>query len=147
MTTRLVDAAARPWCGVAFPGMTAVELAPILNVSDWDASAAWFAKLGFRIGFTWPEDSDSPTGFGSVLWGDVRIFVCVDAQGGRGEHGVWISIFVDDVDAVYARCQREGLEVTREPVDEVWGVREFHVRHPDGHVFRIGTGKEEDDEE
>ena len=81
-----------------------------------------------------------PTGFGAVLWGDVRIFVCVDAQGGRGEHGVWISIFVDDVDAVYARCRREGLEVTREPVDEVWGVREFHVRHPDGHIFRIGTG-------
>ena len=56
------------------------------------------------------------------------------------------SIFVDDVDAVYARCRREGLEVTREPVDEVWGVREFHVRHPDGHIFRIGTGNEEDEE-
>ena len=84
--------------------MTAVELAPILNVSDWDASAAWFEKLGFRPGFTWPEDPEVPTGFGAVLWGDVRIFVCVDAQGGRGEHGVWISIFVDDVDAVYARA-------------------------------------------
>jgi hypothetical protein len=22
--------------------------------------------------------------------------------------------------------------------NEPWGVREMHVRHPDGHVFRIG---------
>ena len=124
--------------------MTAVELAPILNVSDWDTSAAWFQKLGFRLGFTWPDEPEVPTGFGAVIWGDVRIFLCVGAQGGRGEHGAWISIFVDDVDAVYARCRREGLEVTREPVDEVWDVREFHVRHPDGHIFRIGTGSEEE---
>ena len=46
--------------------------------------------------------------------------------------------------SVCARCQREGLEVTREPVDEVWGVREFHVRHPDGRILRIGTGTEEE---
>ena len=24
-----------------------------------------------------------------------------------------------------------------------WNVREMHVRHPDGHVFRIGQGLEE----
>ena len=43
-------------------------------------------------------------GSAAVIWGDVRIFVCVDAEGGRGEHGAWLSIFVDDVDAVYARA-------------------------------------------
>lgn len=124
--------------------MTAVELAPILNVSDWDASAAWFEKVGFGPGFSWSaEPGLSPT-FGSVLWGDVRIFVCVDAQGGRDEHGVWLSIFVDDVDAVHARCLGEGLDVARGLVDEVWGVREFHLRHPDGHVLRIGTGTDEE---
>jgi hypothetical protein len=26
------------------------------------------------------------------------------------------------------------------PVDEPWGVREMHVRHPDGHVLRISRG-------
>jgi uncharacterized glyoxalase superfamily protein PhnB len=81
-----------------------------------------------------------------VIWGDIRIFLCVNAQGGRGDDGVWLSIFVDDVDAVYARCVQEGLEITRPPVDEVWDVREFHLRHPDGHMFRIGTGLEEEEE-
>jgi hypothetical protein len=27
-----------------------------------------------------------------------------------------------------------------------WGVREMHLRHPDGHVFRIGKSLEEDEE-
>jgi hypothetical protein len=31
-----------------------------------------------------------------------------------------------------------GLEVTHPPTDEPWHVRDFHVRHPDGHVLRIG---------
>jgi catechol 2,3-dioxygenase-like lactoylglutathione lyase family enzyme len=124
--------------------VTAVELAPILNVSDWIASAEWFQKLGFQPGFVWSPEPGAPPTFGSVVWGDIQIFVCVDAQGGRGNDGVWLSIFVDDVDAVHARCVREGLEITRPPVDEVWGVREFHLRHPDGHVFRIGTGSEDE---
>jgi hypothetical protein len=108
--------------------VTAVELAPILNASDWNASAEWFDKVGFERGFTWsrgrPVDArspepDLPPTFGSVIWGDIRIFLCLDAQGGRGDDGVWLSIFVDDVDAVHARCLREGLEITRQPVDEV----------------------------
>jgi hypothetical protein len=30
------------------------------------------------------------------------------------------------------------------PTDMPWNVREMHVRHPDGHVFRVGKGLEED---
>ena len=48
-----------------------------------------------------------------------------------------MSIWVDDVDAACRNCQEQGLEVTMPPTDEPWGVRETHVRHPDGHVFRI----------
>jgi hypothetical protein len=122
--------------------MAAVEITPILNVSDWNASAEWFCKIGFRRGFEWSSGPGSGTTFGSVIWDTAEIFLCLDAQGGRGQHGMWMSIFVDDLDTVYARCVREGIDITREPIDEVWGVREFHVRHPDGHVLRIGKGDE-----
>jgi hypothetical protein len=29
--------------------------------------------------------------------------------------------------------------VTMPPLDMPWGIREFHLRHPDGHTFRIGS--------
>ncbi len=57
-----------------------------------------------------------------------EIFLCRDGQGSRGrgtnertfgpdgdetaDKGTWMSIWVDDVDAVHERCVTEGLEVT-----------------------------------
>lgn len=130
--------------------MIAHALTPILNVSDIAESFAWFEKLGWKRGFEW----GSPPTFGAVCSGKCEIFLCQGAQGGRGrsdlvstkdsgetgDKGVWMSIWVDDVDAVHQRCLEQGLEVTYPPSDEPWGVREMHLRHPDGHVFRISRG-------
>lgn len=127
-------------------------LTPILNVSSLEASFAWFEKLGWEKLWHWGE----PPSFGAVRNGETEIFLCRGGQGGRGkgsntstfatgadqaaDKGCWMSWWVDDVDAVYAECQRQGMEVTWPPTDMPWNVRELHVRHPDGHVFRIGTG-------
>ena len=35
-----------------------------------------------------------------------------------------------------------GLTPILNPTDMPWGVREMHLRHPDGHVFRISRGIE-----
>jgi catechol 2,3-dioxygenase-like lactoylglutathione lyase family enzyme len=121
--------------------MNAKHLTPILNVSSLEQSFAWFEKLGWQKGWDW---GDPPT-FGAVCSDECEIFLCRDGQGGRGRDGgiggdgmgAWMSVWVDDVDAVHKRCLEEGLEVTLAPQDEPWGVREMHVRHPDGHVFRI----------
>jgi catechol 2,3-dioxygenase-like lactoylglutathione lyase family enzyme len=130
--------------------MDAKGLTPILNVSDIIASFAWFEKLGWKKGWDW----GTPPTFGGVCSGKCEIFLCQGAQGGRGksalattkgggedqDRGVWMSIWVDDVDAIHRTCQEQGLEVTMPPTDKPWGVREMHVRHPDGHVFRISRG-------
>ncbi len=58
----------------------------------------------------------------------------------QADEGAWVAIWVDDVDAVHERCLAAGREITHPPTDEPWNVREFHVRHPDGHVFRISRG-------
>lgn len=130
------------------------RVVPILNVSDIHESFAWFEKLGWRRGFEWKADaSEDEPGFGSVESASCEIFLCRDGQGSRGrgsnqrtfgpdgdetaDKGSWMSIWVDDVDAVHERCVTEGLDITHPPTDEPWGVRECHVRHPDGHVFRI----------
>lgn len=132
------------------------RVVPILNVSDIHASFAWFEKLGWSKGFEWKANpSDDAPGFGAVETGSCEIFLCRDGQGSRGkgannstfgpddaetsDKGVWMSIWVDDVDTLHHHCVSEGLDITHPPTDEPWGVREFHVRHPDGHVFRIST--------
>jgi catechol 2,3-dioxygenase-like lactoylglutathione lyase family enzyme len=131
--------------------MLAKGLTPILNVSNIQESFAWFEKLGWKKGWDW----GTPPTFGGVCSGKCEIFLCQGCQGGRGkssltttkglaeaaDHGVWMSIWVDDVDAIHQHCLEQGLEVTWPPTDEPWGVREMHVRHPDGHVFRISKGR------
>lgn len=136
--------------------MYAKALTPILNVSDLHESFAWFEKLGWRKCWDW----GTPPTFGAVGSGECEIFLCRGAQGGRGkgsntttfgneangetaDKGVWMSVWVDDVDAVHAHCLAQGIEVMFPPTDMPWGVREMHVRHPDGHVFRISRGMEE----
>jgi len=137
--------------------MLAKGLTPILNVSSIQESFAWFEKLGWKHGWDWGDPPD----FGAVCSGECEIFLCQNGQGGRGkgtakatfgpagnesaEKGVWMSIWVDDVDAVYQHCLAQGLEVTWPPTDMPWNVREMHVRHPDGHVFRISREVEEED--
>lgn len=127
-------------------------LTPILNVSDIKATFTWFELLGWKIGFEW----GNPVGFGSVCSGECEIFLCQDGQGGRGkgtqsqtfsntetgsaDQGVWLSVWVDDVDEVHQHCIHSGIEITLPPTNMPWNVREMHIRHPDGHVFRIGKG-------
>jgi catechol 2,3-dioxygenase-like lactoylglutathione lyase family enzyme len=131
------------------------QVVPILNVSDVEASFAWFAKLGWSRTFAWCGPGSEVTDFGGVGCDGYEIFLCRDGQGGRGrganertggpradqraDQGAWVAIWVADVDEVHERCLAEGLEVTFPPTDEPWGVREMHVRHPDGHVFRVST--------
>jgi len=130
--------------------MIAHRIVPILNVSNIQESFAWFEKLGWTKGWDW----GTPPTFGGVCSGACEIFLCQDGQGGRGrsnlprtfgpggesagDKGVWMSIWVEDVDAVLQHCLAHGIEVTFPPTDMEWNVREMHVRHPDGHVFRIG---------
>jgi catechol 2,3-dioxygenase-like lactoylglutathione lyase family enzyme len=135
--------------------MQARRLTPILNVSNIQESFAWFEKLGWTKAWDWGE----PPSFGGVCSGECEIFLCQNGQGGRGKSGftatfgpgsneaaekaVWMSIWVDDVDVIHQRCVQQGLDVTWPPTDMPWNAREMHVRHPDGHVFRISRGIEE----
>lgn len=128
------------------------SVSPILNVSDVRASLAWFQTLGWVTTFVWREDDDEP-GFAGTASGNAEIFLCRDAQGSRDTRqsafpfdestgGVWLSWFLEspeEVDALHARALELGLDVAMPPTDEPWGVREFHLRHPDGHTFRVGA--------
>jgi catechol 2,3-dioxygenase-like lactoylglutathione lyase family enzyme len=129
------------------------SITPILNVSDLRASLEWFEAFGWKTGFVWGE----PPGFASIVCGSSEgrgeIFLCLNGQGSRGTRqperefderadGVWMSWFLpsrEELDAAYARARELGYEISLEPRDEPWGMREFHLRHPDGHIFRVSA--------
>ena len=58
----------------------------------------------------------------------VEIFFCRECQGGPG---TWLSIWVDDVDAMHQRALAAGCTPLTSPADATWGERYFHVRDPD----------------
>jgi uncharacterized glyoxalase superfamily protein PhnB len=141
------------------------KLTPVLNVTSVPASLAWFETLGWRRGFTWnaggmlegalDRDAHGDAHFGSVGSGDATIFLCRDGQGSRGTilprfpgddetDGVWMTWWtgsVTELEELHALAVAAGMLVTMPPTDEPWGVREFHLRHPDGHMFRVSAGR------
>jgi catechol 2,3-dioxygenase-like lactoylglutathione lyase family enzyme len=128
--------------------MDVYGLTPILNVSSLTESFDWFDKLGWRKRWEWGDPPD----FGAVGNTQCEIFLCRDGQGGRrarplrrGEEergGMWLCWLLGsraDVDAAYESARAQGLTITHPPTDEPWNLREFHVEHPDGHIFRVGA--------
>ena len=127
-------------------------ITPILNVTDIASSIVWFETWGWRKLWDW----GTPPTFACVGNHEAQIFLCLNGQGGRGrgantvtfgsdeddraDHGAWMSVWVDDVDAVHVICVNASLDVTHPPENMPWKTREMHIRHPDGHVFRV-SGK------
>ena len=134
--------------------MKVEALTPILNVSSVTESFSWFQKLGWAKRWEWGD----PPGFGAVGNGKCEIFLCKDAQGSRGgpmpRHvwdddtgGTWVTWWLAtpaDVDATHELALQQGITVTLPPMDAPWNVRECHLRHPDGHTFRVSAALPED---
>jgi len=130
-------------------------ITPILNVSNLEVSFAWFEALGWRRLWDWGDPPD----FGAVGSGACEIFLCLDGQGSRGgplprltggdaAGGVWMSWWVESpaaVDDLWRLALDRGVQVVQPPHDMPWGVRECHIRHPDGHAFRVSAGTPEAD--
>ena len=132
--------------------MNFIGLTPILNVSNLSESFAWFEKLGWQKLWAW---GDEPT-FGAVGSGKSEIFLCQNCQGARGgampsepwdnqAGSVWMSWWLAtpaQVDEVYELALKLGIVAPFPPTDMPWNVRECHIRHPDGHTFRVGANHE-----
>jgi uncharacterized glyoxalase superfamily protein PhnB len=104
---------------------------PILNVKNVPASIDYYVdKLGFAKLWDWGE----PATFACVKRGMVQIFLC---QGGQGNPGTWMSIFVDDVDELHEQYKKTGAFIRQAPVNMPWGTREMNVMDLDGHRLRM----------
>jgi uncharacterized glyoxalase superfamily protein PhnB len=59
----------------------------------------------------------------------------------RDVGGVTMSVYaiVADVDAHYARAKAAGAVITREPVTQDYGGRDYTAKDPEGHVWTFGS--------
>lgn len=144
--------------------MNLTGVTPILNVSDVPASLAWFHRLGWKTAFTFnsggimngaPDRNEhGPAEFAGMACGKCEIFLCHNGQGSRGgpqpRHlsgdddtgGVWMSWWLNtpsEVDQAHTLARSLGLTISYPPTNEPWGIREFHLVHPDGHTFRVSA--------
>lgn len=104
---------------------------PILNVKNLRASMDYYVeKLGFKKLWDWGDPPD----FGCVRRGKVEIFLC---EGCQGQPGMWMSIFTDDVDALYEEYKQSGATILNPPTNYPWDTREMLVEDLDGHRFRM----------
>jgi len=110
------------------------SLVPILSVQDFrEATDYYTKKLFFDLRWEW----DKPPTFGCVGLGSVEIFLC---QGAQGQPGMWMSVFMDDLDRYYERIRKAGAEIISSPKNYPWGCREMNVRDPNQHVIRFSQG-------
>jgi catechol 2,3-dioxygenase-like lactoylglutathione lyase family enzyme len=106
---------------------------PILSVRDVEASLRFYVDLlGFQRPWWWGE----PATFGGAYAGEHEVQFC---QGRQGQPGTWISVWVDDVDALHERLRTLDVDIRQAPSTYPWGVRELNVADPDGHRIRFST--------
>ncbi len=110
---------------------------PLLFVSDFEAGLSFYTKkLGFKI--AWLQDGNPSDPYGSIVRGntDFHITVCKcdeNVHVGR----LFARIPVGDVDSLFEQCAQNGVNVSVEPIDRPWGMREFTVEDPDGNRFEF----------
>lgn len=123
-------------------GFTAQSLEASLTVRDLAASVAWYRDV---VGFTADKEyrRDGQLFAQVVRAGHVRLLLTQDT-GERGldrAKGEGFSLQLtttDDVDALAARIRARGGVLATEPAD-VFGVRAFRIRDPDGFRFAISA--------
>lgn len=131
--------------------MAVKRVTPILNVSDVLRSLRWFESLGWTRAFAWnvggaiPSAADKnehgPADFAGVCYGEVDVFLSQTGPANRAP-GTYMSWWLDspsEVDQLFARAKSLGYPIPRTPFDAPWGVREFHLQDPDGHMMRVGA--------
>jgi predicted enzyme related to lactoylglutathione lyase len=100
-----------------------VQGAPVLHVPDVVRTAAFYRDV---LGFTWDFGDEAY----AVVWRDNSAvhFVKDDAS----PMGIHLFQWVKDVDAYYKEILDRGANVSKEPANQPYGVREFGLSDING---------------
>jgi uncharacterized glyoxalase superfamily protein PhnB len=117
---------------VTFSGIT-----PYLHYDDISAALDWLTRVfGFVEKGRWLDDSGGITN-AELSVGSTEVWIdgapdWWKSKGRRPEE--WIGVWVNDVDAMYARVTTTGVDTTP-PETKFYGVRVLQVRDLEGYVW------------
>ena len=106
-----------------------MKVVPFLRVADAEASAEWYARLGFTVDWRHRFEPGLPL-FISMSNGDGQVFL--SEHNGDARPDTLLYVYVDDVDAIAAE---HGVQAHTAP----YGMREIGLTDPDGNRLRLGT--------
>ena len=110
----------------------------LLYVSDLDASVEFYSgKLGFEELFNLDQEGGiaclSAGGSMILLHGDKGMQQGYLPDPGQRGRGVIIQFEAENVDKYYSELLQRGVEISREPQDEIYGLRVMYLYDPDGY--------------
>jgi uncharacterized glyoxalase superfamily protein PhnB len=119
----------------------APDLVPSITYTDLPRAIEWLQRVfGFReraaARLTWPG--------GGMTWfevGNALFNISTPDDAWRQPRGAtasgYMKVYVDDVDAHFARAKAEGASIVSEPMDGFWGGRVYRALDPEGHAWEI----------
>lgn len=119
-----------------------IRAMPVLQVADVTRSQRFYCgKLGFFSHGTWGEGPD----FCIVQRGKVSLALDrSQSDGPIPKNQYWAAyVYVEDADALCAEYREKGVEIVRELEDAPYGLRDFDIRDPDGHIIAFGHDLEQ----
>jgi uncharacterized glyoxalase superfamily protein PhnB len=126
-----------------------ISVIPALQYKDAKAAIKFLCQaFGFTKNAVYEEKDGSIAhaqlthGNGMVMLGSVK-----DSEYGKllvrpaDAGGVTMSTYVvvEDADAHFARAKTAGAQITREPMTQDYGGRDYTCKDPEGHVWTFGT--------
>ena len=101
----------------------------LLRPTDFERSFRFYAEsLGLHLYREWGRGSTRGVVF--FLGGGFLELSGSSRTGASESIGLWLQ--VPDVDAVGRELEEAGVDIIEFPADKPWGLREMHIRDPDG---------------
>jgi catechol 2,3-dioxygenase-like lactoylglutathione lyase family enzyme len=110
------------------------RIAAMLPVKDIGRACDFYTKV---LGFTKVFENGSPVGFMILKKDQAELHLTLQPNHKPAPFNV-AHMMVDDVDALHAICQRQGLRIIKSIQDKDYGLRAFVFEDPDGNRIDVG---------
>jgi hypothetical protein len=110
---------------------------PVVATADVAGTVQFERILGFEKQWAWGD----PPVYAGVRAGSAMLYISEDAELAAAIRDRQlrpdIFLWVEGIDAVYARHRASDAHITDEIADRPWGVRQYVIREPNGYSLKI----------